>query len=90
MGHPKSSPPRPLNLYERRCLREQKLDELRDLIKTGLPFTMEWDDELGPPPVLSHHLDDPGCSPSTQSKDDKSQMVRDYLDKLRAEQLANA
>jgi len=90
ISNPKSSPPRPLNPYSRLLLREQKLDDLKDHIKTGLPFMMEWDPELGPPPPLSHHLDDPGCSPSIQTKDDQSQMVRDYLEKLRAEQLANA
>jgi len=83
-------PARSLNPYERILLREQKLDDLRDHIRSGLPFQMEWDSDLGPPPALSHHLDDPGCQYTQPSKEDDAQLVRDYLEKLRAAQLANA
>jgi hypothetical protein len=92
---PPSSIPNPQsqihNSYHRRLAHQRKLELLREASRRGLPIQLEFDPEDGPVPSPHYHLDDYGHQPSPPpTKEEDTQMIKDYLAKLRAECRANA
>jgi hypothetical protein len=52
------------SLLERRIRHQEKLVRLREAMKSGLPFSIEFDPADGPVPRLPLHIDDYGYQPS--------------------------
>jgi hypothetical protein len=75
---------------ERRRRHEEKLQQLYEARRRGLPYLIEFDPEDGPIPPTYYHLDDFGYIPSPPpSPAEIHEQNEQYLAKLRAENEAN-
>jgi Sigma-70, region 4 len=82
--------PQPLSLAERRRLHQQKLDQLRDAQRRGLPIMVHFDPADGPIPRPHLQIDDFGYQPTPPpTREQRIQENEEYLAFLRAQHEAN-
>ena len=89
---PSPQPPAPspsLERHRRRAEHLKKVALIRKLWASGKPFMIGLDPADGPIPQPPYRLDGCKWEPSTQSKEEQAEMVKDYLAQLRAQQEAN-
>ena len=78
------------DFIHRRIAHNEKLRQLREAQRRGLPFMIQLDPEDGPIPRLEYHVDDPGYQPTVQTKEQQAQLVRDYMLKLHEQNQKNS